>query len=373
MPICNPIFRRRALLLALAATAGRSPAAAQALSPDRVVPLRFPVDYGAHPASRTEWWYITGQLGAAQRLWGFQVTFFRTATGIAAPPPASRFDAAELVFAHAAVTDLEGGRLRHDQRIARAGFGIAGASAGDTAVRLRDWRLDRQPRPTGGAPGTSRYVANVTSDVAAFAFELRFDSTQPVLLQGDAGLSQKGPAASNNSRYYSEPQLATTGRLTLDGKAVDVAGRAWLDHEWSDAYLPPGAVGWDWLGMNLDDGSALTAFRLRRADGSSVWAGGSFRRAGSTPVAFGPAEVGFTPGRQWTSAASKARYPVEWQVTTPAGRFGVRALLDDQELDSRNSTGAVYWEGLSDLLDDAGRRVGRGYLEMTGYADPLRL
>jgi predicted secreted hydrolase len=48
-------------------------------------------------------------------------------------------------------------------------------------------------------------------------------------------------------------------------------------------------------------------------------------------------------------------------------------LLDDQELDSRTSTGSIYWEGLSDLLDAQGRRVGRGYLEMTGYAAALKL
>ena len=81
----------------------------------------------------------------------------------------------------------------------------------------------------------------------------------------------------------------------------------------------------------------------------------------------------FTPGRRWTSPLSGARYPVQWRVQTPAGSFGVRAMLDDQELDSRDSTGAIYWEGLCELLDGAGRVVGRGYLEMTGMAKPLRL
>ena len=134
------------------------------------------------------------------------------------------------------------------------------------------------------------------------------------------------------------------------------------------------AVGWDWIGINLDDGGALTAFRLRRADGSAVHAGGSLRSGATAAVrAFGADEVNFTAGRVWTSAASRARYPVQWSVQTPAGRYEVRALLDDQELDSRGSTGAIYWEGLSELLDSSGRRIGRGYLEMTGYVEPLRL
>ncbi len=331
--------------------------------------LRFPADFGAHPETRTEWWYVTGSLHSGARLWGFQVTFFRTSTGIAASA-GSRFAPTQLLFAHAALTDLEAKRLRHDQRIARSGFGIAQARGDDTGVVLRDWSLSRAPAPDASL---SRYHAQASSDTAGFAFDLQFDATQPVLLQGDAGLSKKGPGANEISRYYSEPQLAVQGRLTLEGKSINVAGRAWLDHEWSDAFIPAKAVGWDWIGMNLDDGSALTAFRLRRADGSAVYAGGSLRRAGEPVRAFGADEVTFTPGRIWESAASRARYPVQWTVETPTGRFSVNALLDNQELDSRGSSGAIYWEGLSDLLDEGGRRVGRGYLEMTGYAAALRL
>ena len=125
--------------------------------------------------------------------------------------------------------------------------------------------------------------------------------------------------------------------------------------------------------MNLDDGGALTAFQLRRADGSALWAGGSLRSAAGALRVFGADEVRFTPLRRWTSPATQAHYPVQWRIETPAGRFEVQARLDAQELDSRASTGTVYWEGLSDLLDASGRRVGRGYLEMTGYASPLRL
>jgi predicted secreted hydrolase len=175
------------------------------------------------------------------------------------------------------------------------------------------------------------------------------------------------------SRYYSQPQLAVAGMLTLDGQRRGVRGRAWLDHEWSDSLLDPHAVGWDWIGVNLHSGAALTAFRLRRADGSALYAGGSHRSATGALRDFGPDEVEFEPQRSWTSAATRAVYPVQWRVATPAGRFTVRALLDNQELDSRRSSGAVYWEGLSELLDEAGNQVGLGYLEMTGYAARLRL
>jgi predicted secreted hydrolase len=364
-------MHRRDWLVSTAACASALRGHAAAPAAPAVAALRWPMDFGAHPDSRTEWWYVTGALEVGARLWGFQVTFFRSATGLAAGHP-SAFAATELVFAHAAVTDLEQRRLRHDQRVARAGFGVAEATVGDTHVVLRDWRLGRAAA-TPNTPERSRYRTRVSSDSAGFDFELQFDATQPVLLQGPNGLSQKGPLPAQTSRYYSEPQLAVQGTLRLDGRALTVHGTAWLDHEWSDTLLDPQAVGWDWIGMNLADGSALMAFRIRRADGSSVYAGGSFRAPGQAPRYFGADEVRFAPGRVWESAASKARYPVQWRVQTPAGTFSVKALLDNQELDSRGSTGAVYWEGLSELLDDAGQRVGRGYLEMTGYAAKLQL
>ncbi|RYF34130.1 MAG: carotenoid 1,2-hydratase [Comamonadaceae bacterium] len=347
-------LRRRAVLLAMAAAP-----AAWALPPRT---LQFPRDLGSHPDLKTEWWYVTGHArSAAGREFGFQVTFFRSRIDTT-QAMRSAFAARQIFFAHAAVTDLEGRVLLHDQRIARAGFGIASASESDTDVRLRDWSLVRRE---------GRYDARVPA--TGFALDLRFTPTQPVLLQGDAGLSRKGPQEAQASYYYSEPQLATQGRLTLKGQAFEVTGTAWLDHEASDALLHPDAVGWDWIGMNLDDGSALTAFHLRRRDGSALWAGGSMRtRAGALRI-FKPDEVRFDAGDVWTSPRTQARYPTRWRVQTPGGAFSVRALLDDQELDSRGSTGGVYWEGLSELLDPTGRRVGRGYLEMTGYAAPLQL
>ena len=356
---------RRAWLW-LAALASAQPNAAHAQGVSRR-PLQFPQDFGAHPETRTEWWYVTGSLAAAAQTYGFQITFFRSRTGVDAAHP-SRFAARQLVFAHAALTDLPNARLRHDQRIARSGFRIAEAAPGDTDVVLRDWRLARS-----GAAQQSLYNAHVASDSAGFRLALSLAATQPVLLQGDAGFSRKGPEAAQASHYYSQPQLAASGVLTLDGRALAVRGTAWLDHEWSDSLLAAQAVGWDWVGMNLDDGSALTAFRLRRADGGTLYAGGSVRARGGSVRSFAPDEVSFGAGRVWTSPGSRARYPVEWTLETPAGRHTVKALLDNQELDSRNSTGAIYWEGLSDLLDEHGQRVGRGYLEMTGYAAPLKL
>jgi predicted secreted hydrolase len=226
---------------------------------------------------------------------------------------------------------------------------------------------------TPGAPRSRYHLHLPAAPAAGFGFTLQADATQPLLLQGDAGYSRKGPRPGQASHYYSQPQLAVGGTLVEDGRRVAVQGRGWMDHEWSETLLDPEAVGWDWIGMNLADGRSLTAFRLRRADGSTLWSGGSLRMPGGAPRAFADGEVVFTPGRRWTSPSTGAAYPVEWTVATPAGSWRVRTLLDAQELDGREGTGTVYWEGLSELLDERGARVGLGYLEMTGYAGRLRL
>lgn len=330
-------------------------------------PLRFPRDFGAHPEFRTEWWYITGRLVTVERqALGFQLTFFRSRVDTAHGNP-SGFAVKQLIMAHAAITDLAGRQLLHDQRIAREGMGLAGASTQDTHVHLRDWSLQR----TGSAT-ESRYQARIKAQ--AFGFDLDLRSTQAPLLQGQAGYSRKGPLPSHASRYYSQPQLTVQGQLQRSGRTQAVTGRAWMDHECGgENLLAPDAVGWDWVGMNLHDGGALMAFRVRRADGSTSWTGGSVRVPGQPDRVFRPEEVRFTPVRTWRSPATHANYPVEWQVDTPAGRFTVRALLDAQELAGQQVTGTVYWEGLSALLDAGDRVVGEGYLEMTGYANPMVL
>ena len=338
-------------------------------------PLMFPRDHGTHNDTRTEWWYLTGHAKDRNgREFGFQVTFFRSRID-GTQALQSRLAAKHLLFAHAAITDVKSGQLLHDQRMARWNGQASTvpergvyASETDTRVVLRDWRIER------AADG--RYTTRIGGNT--LNIDLTATPQQAWLLQGDQGFSRKGPDASQASFYVSHPQLAVQGTLAIGTQRFEVQGKAWLDHEWSEALLHPEAVGWDWIGMNLFNGDSLTAFQLRRADGSKLWAGGSFRTEGNAQsptdiVRFQPGEVGFKPLRSWTSPLTRATYPVEWTIRTPNGVYTVKAVIDPQELDSRQSTGTVYWEGLSDLFDAQGQRVGRGYLEMTGYAQRLVL
>lgn len=325
------------------------------------VTMAFPRDHGAHPDFRIEWWYVTGWLKTTDgQPLGFQVTFFRTRPPVDAANP-SAFAAKQVIFAHAALSDPNTGRLRHDQRIARAGFGLAGAKSGDMDVIVDDWTMRR------GADGVIRTRAAGKD----FGLALALTPTQPPVLQGVGGYSQKGPSPREASHYYSMPHLKVSGTITRAGKPVAVTGEAWLDREWSSTLLNPRAVGWDWLGLNMDDGGALTLFQVRDAKGQPVWAGGSWRDASGRQLTFKPGDVRFTPGRTWRSQATGAVYPVAPTVTVMRdGKpvvIPVKPMFDNQELDSRRGGGPVYWEGAVTVPG------GRGYLEMTGYAAPLAM
>ncbi|MGH8738276.1 MAG: lipocalin-like domain-containing protein, partial [Burkholderiales bacterium] len=197
-------------------------------------PLQFPRDYGAHPEYRTEWWYTTGWLATeASEPLGVQVTFFRSRLPFATGNP-SEFTPRQIVFAHAALSDPSYGRLRDDQRAAREALGLAGAAESTTDAWIDDWRFALQG---------DTYRATIPA--REFALELSLTAHAAPLLEGDAGYSRKGPRPGEASDYYSRPQLDVRGTIERGKGKEQVAGRAWLDHEWSSDYLAPEAAGWD--------------------------------------------------------------------------------------------------------------------------------
>jgi predicted secreted hydrolase len=330
--------------------------------------LRFPEDFGSHPNFRTEWWYVTGWLTTARgQPLGFQITFFRSKPATDESNP-SAFAARQLLIAHCAISDPRHAGLWHDQRIRRAGFGLAEAGSGDTNVWIDRWALRRRAG-AGNADGS--YLATVDAD--ELSLQLTLAVTQPPLLNGDSGFSRKGPAEASASYYYSVPHLKVVGSVRRGaGSAEPVSGEAWLDHEWSSEYLDAGAVGWDWAGINLDDGGALMIFRIRDARGATRFAGGTLRDAAGRTQIFPPWDLALTPTRHWTSTHTGVVYPVAWRLRAGAQAFELEPLMDDQENDARLSAGTIYWEGAIRALQ-SGRTVGRGYLELTGYASRLRL
>jgi len=296
-------------------------------------PLAFPRDHGAHPEFRSEWWYITGWLDGAR---GFQLTFFRARPQESSENPSS-FNPRQVLFAHAALSDPKQGHLLHDQTAARAGYSLAEAETGRTAVWIDDWSLIQEG---------NRYRAKVAT--RDFAFDLTLLANR-VVLQGQNGLSRKGNRPEEASYYYSQPQLVVAGNV--NGR--EVTGTAWLDHEWSSAYLAPEAAGWDWCGINLSDGSSFMAFQMRDRKGG---------------VHYAAPGTSFKVLRTWTSPRTGVEYPVSMQVND----LRLEPLMDDQELDARASVGTIYWEGAVRAFRGT-EEVGRGYLELTGYWKPMKL
>jgi predicted secreted hydrolase len=363
----DPLRQRRLLLTALPLMGGLLSAAARSAAAEAFAAARadyriaFPRDHGSHPQFRIEWWYVTGWLHAAREPdCGFQITFFR-ARPRPQPDNPSRFRAEQVIIAHAAIADPRQQRLVHVQRAAREGFGLAGSDRGDTRVWVDDWQLVRD----GG-----RYRGLIATP--ELGLSLVMAPAQPPLLQGVGGFSRKGPRPESASHYYSIPQLQVSGKIRLGQSSRAVDGKAWLDHEWSSSYLEPDAAGWDWIGINLDDGSALMAFRIRARKGGVLWAGGAWRDAGGRVRNFAPGEVEFEPLREWRSPRTGITYPVAFSVRAGPLALRIEPLMEDQENDTRMTTGAVYWEGAV-RASDGERGYGRGYLELTGYGSPLQL
>ncbi|WP_129781430.1 lipocalin-like domain-containing protein [Peristeroidobacter soli] len=324
--------------------------------------LSFPLDEGSHPQFKTEWWYVTGWLEAAGGApVGFQLTFFRSRTGIDDDNP-SRFALRQVLFGHLAISDPKRGTLLHHEKSARPGFGLADAAEGSLDVYIDDWQLRRDG---------DTYIAVAKAD--DLQIDLKLQPQAPPLLQGDRGFSQKGPSPSSASYYYSLPQLAVTGRMAVAGKDQAVRGVAWFDHEWSGAIVDERAQGWDWVGLNLDDGGALMMFQMRDAQGGALWAAAKWRAAGASEgVSYQPEAVTWKSVRDWRSPRTGVRYPVEWQVKVGDRVITLQPLIDDQENDASGSTGTIYWEGAVRAFE-GDRPIGRGYLEMTGYAKRMRL
>jgi predicted secreted hydrolase len=295
--------------------------------------LTFPRDHGAHSDYRIEWWYVTGWLDGPL---GFQVTFFRARPEEETTNPSS-FTPRQVLFAHAALSDPKRGRLLHDQRAARAGFSLAHAETDRTGVWIDDWRLEQEG---------NRYQARI----AARDFDLDFTFfAKDLVLQGEQGFSRKGRRPEEASYYYSRPQMNVVG--SVNGN--EVTGTAWLDHEWSSAYLAPEAAGWDWCGINMLDGSYFMGFQMRSKKGG---------------IHYASPGVTMRPLRVWKSPRTGTEYPVAMQVND----LRLEPLMDDQELDSRASTGTIYWEGAVRAFKEKDL-IGTGYLELTGYWKAMKL
>jgi predicted secreted hydrolase len=320
---------------------------------------QFPRDHFDHPGFRTEWWYYTGNVRSADgHRYGFELVFFRQGQRreTAGNPSSWRVD--DLYLAHLAWTDIDNRRFRFYKRLNRAGPGVAGFNAPEARIWNGNWevRWDHE-------------VQTLTAIADDIRLTLRLTPATPPVVQGENGISVKGAAPGQASHYVSFPRLAVEGVLN----GASVTGSAWMDHEWFSNQLAEGLRGWDWFSIQLDDGTELMLFQLRRLDGTiDPYSSGTYiaRDGRSTHLARAAFEL--HPSKWWTSPKTGAKYPIRWRIAVPALRIELEcaAAIPDQELAGEDEASPTYWEG---AVVYTGTRGGVGYLEMTGYAKPMRL
>jgi predicted secreted hydrolase len=307
---------------------------------------QFPRDHFEHEDFRTEWWYYTGNVTDADgKRFGFELVFFRQGERHDAAN-ASAWTLQDLYLAHAALTDVAGKHFWYEERVNRAGPGVAGASF----EKQRFWNGNWSAQWNG---------ENQTLDAVTdhFRFHLDLHPSKPFVIEGENGLSQKAAGPGRASHYVSFTRLEVSGTIN----SSRVKGSAWMDHEWFTEQLAGDQVGWDWFSVQLDNRTELMLFELRHKDGSiDPYSSGTFVDAQGRAVHLKRDDFTLRPLAKWHA------YAIEWSVKIPSLNIDMtaRSVLPDQEL--RGSTN--YWEG---AVDYSGTHRGAGYLEMTGYDHPV--
>lgn len=322
----------------------------------------FPADHGPHPDFRNEWWYLTGNLdGQNGERFGFELTIFRF---LLAPnrkrQRASRWQSDQVYIGHFAVTDVKNKQFHVAARFSRGSMGLAGAQAEPFKVWVEDWSITAGP--------DEQMTWRIQAQEKDVSLDLNVTPLKPPVLNGQNGLSQKSTKPGNASYYYSISRLNTEGQLQLGSQQFAVTGSSWLDREWSSSALDENQVGWDWFALQLDDGSDLMFYQLRRIDGTKdpLSAGTWIDRNGnSTHLDATEVEIELTDF--WDSPLGGS-YPSAWHLTVPNFdlQLEVQPVMSDQEL---NAT-VRYWEGAVNVSGKSnGKKLGgRGYVELTGYA-----
>ncbi|MBX9710960.1 MAG: iron ABC transporter permease [Xanthobacteraceae bacterium] len=313
--------------------------------------LTFPADHGPHPRFRIEWWYVTANLhDGAGTPYGVQWTLFRQA--MEAGPDAENWASRQIWMGHAAVTSAS--EHHFGERLARGGIGQAGADAEPFHVWIDAW--DMRGLDAMSAQTISPLV--LTASANDFAFDLKLEASQALVLQGDAGYSQKSDKG-QASYYYSQPFFKARGEIELSGHRVQVTGQAWMDREWSSQPLASDQKGWDWISLHLDSGTKLMLFRLRQSDGKNFISGNWIGADGLSEV-LASNMIALTPASQ--NSIEGRMLPTEWDIEIPSR--GLKIKIVSLNPQSWMATTIPYWEGPVRIH---GSQSGVGYLEMTGY------
>jgi predicted secreted hydrolase len=333
---------------------------------------QFPRDHGRHHEFQTEWWYFTGNLRAENgRRFGYELTFFRQALAPSTPLRQSQWAFRDGYVAHFAITDVENERFQYDQKIARGALNLAGADSTVLAVHLGDWSAQQEDQETD----ENNMAGSKIRLHAASAFgkiDLTLTPMKPPIFHGDGGLLPSSALPGDAVYYYSLTSLQTEGALAVGGESWRVRGASWMDHEFFTSHPNADVAGWDWFSLHLSDSTEAMFFRFRRADGShSSYSACTFIQRDNASRHLAAKDFELIPQDWWTSPASGGKYPVVWKIKFLDYDLQLTTPVKNQELDTRRTTGVIYWEGYVEAVGKKGNQKirGEGYLEMTGYVE----
>jgi len=336
----------------------------------------FPQDHFSHPEFKTEWWYYSGHLRSQtqdRKSFGYQLTFFRTGLTRETKNQKSKWSIRDLYFAHLAITDESKNKFEYLEKISRGSLGEAGATSYKTSEKtfriwIEDWSIE------GKGPGMKNHF--LKGGDRNFGIKLILKQEKNPVIHGQNGISQKAEGTGYASHYYSITRLKTEGRIFLQNKEIPIQGLSWMDHEFGSSQLREYQVGWDWFSLQLDDRTELMLYQIRHKDGKvDPYSSGTIVYANGIHQHLSGKEFQIEVLDQWKSSKSAAIYPSRWRVKVPVHQIelSLSPSVKDQELITQESTRVTYWEGSVKIEGKYQKKSikGMGYVELTGYAEPL--
>jgi predicted secreted hydrolase len=322
-------------------------------------PIRLPADAAMHKNWPNEWWYVTGHLrDAAGTHYGFELVTFKFGNARQIDP---LLRVNTLYRIDLALTDETHKRFfSHIEYIVPSpGKPVLSTS------RLKLRMVGSNASLSVDTVGVKDLAYHLVDRMPAGAIALTVRTARPPLLEGGKGLEQ---ISDGYSYYYSLTNLVTTGSITLHGKKLAATGLSWMDHQWGK-WNWLGQPGWDWMAIQLADGTSLSlvnftsgprrstkAATIGLSTGSQVFT----RNATMTPL-----------GQTWTSPRTHIIYPLAWKVKVPA--IGLDAVVTtsvpNQEMVDPLEPFSTYWEGSGRIVGTLhGRPIsGLTYTELAGY------
>ena len=348
---CLSVFAAISLVVFLSACSGASSESLPetgtlgpdlALAPEGNVSL--PQDQGIH-SSDLEWWYFNGHLAAeGGQEFSFHFVTFRSILPSGMTP----------LVAQLSWTD-------HDEGLhitaEEASFPSLEATSGEFDLSVADWRMS-------GNGDTYR----LSFQAGDYAVDLELVSQKPAVLHHHTGLVDLGVAG--KTYYYSRTNLETSGTVSVSGVTHSASGVSWMDHQWGDFTV--GGIGWDWLSLNLNDGSELMVSVVWEQDESKhIATYGTYVPANSAPIHLLSNDLILDPTGTWTSSVTGGAYPMGWKLRVNSLELDLILTPTTEEAEFSNSAfiPVVYWEGsvaASGTRNDIPVR-GKGFVEMVGY------